>query len=453
MLTHTELGDNYKDEELINRIVDLTASPHSVDFYKKAIRVLGWDLVNLEFREVAGWVNEGKDIDPAKVLTSLLNKAMQDIKIEPKKKSPFCPSKEILMQCFSISRPPAIESDNGAIDAPYSTGRKAFPTSTYLSPRFFTLSSNKAKSDKVIIDIPVGNGEKVSMEFLRGKRQAGKEAEELGLLNAEHRRILGALDAIWAEQGSLVKGGLCFCLPSVYRVAELLGWKKLGGSTLVHLTDKIAHLQARSFYNLTTQTEFRFISMKTIFRPKGSKQSNYIEIYFSPEHSDFLKNKWTVSRSTESLTMKSEIGVLLKDYLEPILISKYPHPHKIELINLIDELNLSVAAWHGEKKQRKQKFMVPIKEVNKQRTADGRYFDLKIIQGENREDFMLEARLTKEYVLLEEEQKKEITLKVCDNRNNPYGPDPEPLRKQPCLLWLAFALQNLAIKKQSENSI
>lgn len=414
MLTHQLNGNgNDKDELLIQEIIGLTGSNHSHDFYKKSIRVLGWERTRMEFREVAGWVNEGKDIDPAKVLTKLLSDAIKEYdQEEPKKRSPFCPSKEIVMQCFSNSRAPTSQ-DDGAIKSPFSISQKAFPTPTYISPRFFTLSSNKVKSDEVTVYIPVDGGVMVPTKILRGKRQRSKDAEELGLLNAEHARILDALNRIWVEQGCLIKGGLCFCLASVYRVAQLLGWKKFGGSTLVHLTDKISHLLSRPFYFLEKDREFSFLSMKTVFKPKGSKQNNFIEIYFSPEHSDFLRNKWTVRRSTNSLSIKSEVGWLLKVYLEPILISKHSKkdhtPYKIELFNLIDELNLPPAAWHYVKKLRRQQFKAAIREINRHTTVDGKYFDLKITQGSNPDDFLLEARLTGEPIFIEE-NKKQLTL-------------------------------------------
>src|SRR5437879_2163001 len=68
---HMNPADSEREAALIDRILKLTQSPQSVAFYRKAIAALGEGIVDEEYGELRGQVNE-----PSRYFTALLRKRL-----------------------------------------------------------------------------------------------------------------------------------------------------------------------------------------------------------------------------------------------------------------------------------------------------------------------------------------------------------------------------------------
>ena len=61
---------------LLNNIVSITKDKKSLNFWKKAIKTLGENIVEAELGELKYQIHQGKIKYPAKYLTTLLKKQM-----------------------------------------------------------------------------------------------------------------------------------------------------------------------------------------------------------------------------------------------------------------------------------------------------------------------------------------------------------------------------------------
>src|SRR5476649_2949797 len=68
------LAETSQLDELIERILQLTKSPQSIPFYRRAIQTLGLGLVDSELGELRYRLHSGEVKDPAKYFTALLKK-------------------------------------------------------------------------------------------------------------------------------------------------------------------------------------------------------------------------------------------------------------------------------------------------------------------------------------------------------------------------------------------
>ena len=414
-------------DDLINRIVGVTKSPQSIPYYRQAIERLGPGIVEAEFGELRYQLKLGEIEDPARYLTKLLKNQMESAsESDPKMHNGSDKSRllddgkkeniqshlnssplELFEELRTIPTRKGEGVDQTAMELPYSS--KTIPWATFIGPDFFTLSTNKAKSDQVMAKFHVKGGEVKRVPMIRGKYFA--QDEPRGILTAEEGRILGALESIWVEQGchfaKFENGAVtCICRAAVREVAHLLGWEQFGGKDLAHLKRKIINLKVKPYYlDLEAVEEFRLAGIKgygfalvdgveLVEKAKHNREHTVLFIRFSDPYSRQLLARRVVSRPKEMLTMRGEIAFLLRLYLEPILISRgVGGEHAIELQNLIQVLHLPAAGWHKYKSRRKTQFSKAMQELGGMTTTAGLAMDLQIEQGLNPKDFMLVARL------------------------------------------------------------
>ena len=411
--------------DLIERILELTNSAQSIPFYRKAIEMVGSGLVESELGELRYQMKLGEVEDPARYFTKLLKERMpvgKEAKTNPIPTPNLAAAKvaaqtpdtylspsplELFEELRTIPAKKGEKIDETAMDMPYSN--KTIPWATFIGPDFFTLSTNKAKSDQVMAKFHLLEGEAKLVPMLRGKYFPKDEAR--GILTAEEGRILGALESLWTDQGChyarFENGAVtCICRAPIREVARLIGWETFGGYNQNYLKRQIINLKTKPYYlDLEAVEEFRLAGLKgygfslvdgveLIDKVKHNREHTVLMIRFSDPYSRQLLARRVVSRPKEMLKMRSEMAFLLRLYLEPILISRgVGGEHAIELQNLIQVLHLPAAGWHKYKSRRKTQFSKAMQELGGMKTTNGLSIDLKIDQGQNAKDFMLIAKL------------------------------------------------------------
>jgi hypothetical protein len=423
---------------LIERILGLTNSPQSVPFYRKAIQELGEGIVEEEYGELRYRMHSGAVNDPAKYFTSLLQKRLSTAKCGPLSEvdtasalalNPSCEvqqredlnceshgSAQLNLQSHSIRsvtdlftelapirRKRILVGKSGAMKLPYSA--KTIPWTTFIGPDFFTLSTNKAKSDRVMARFRVLGGHVTEVPLIRGR--LFPRDEERGILTAEEGRILGAMEWFWVDQGcqySRFGNGAvsCYCEVPVRSLARLLGWESFGGRDLAHLKRKAINLKMKAYYlELDAVEELKRAGLKgygftlidgfeLIEKTRHRLEQTTFRISFSDPFSRQLLARRVVSRPKEMLKLRSELAFVLRLYLEPILIGRgIGRDHSIELLNLIRILNLPNAGWHRFKSRRKAIFARAFEELSGMKTSDGHIMEVKLRQGLNRADYLL----------------------------------------------------------------
>ena len=436
-------------DDLVERIVKATRSRHSVPFYWRVIRQLGDSIVEEELGELRYRMRTGEVRDPAKYFTKLLlnrvcelgsavdppreavedeNNGSKDLSKsrggrtsagQPRRLTSYASASgsDLLSELRPLSTPATMPSLPAAMEPPYS--RKAVPWATFVGPEFFTLSTNTAKSDRVIARFRALGGGVTEIPMIRGR--LFPQDEERGILTAEHGRILGAIECLWVEQGCQYarfgNGSVsCFCRVPIRRLAQLLGWEAFGGRDLAYLKRKTINIKVTGYYlELEAVEELRSAGLKgygfslidgfdLVDRKRYRLEQTTFRVLFSDPYSRQLLARRVVSRPKEMLKMRSELAFLLRLYLEPILVSRgVEGEHSIELLNLIRVLNLPAAGWHRFKSRRKAIFAKAIRELQDMKTVDGCGIDIEIQQGLNQRDFMFVARL-----MLNEKQQSSI---------------------------------------------
>ncbi len=414
-------NDDAAVQDLIERILEVTQSPESTAFYGKAIILLGSDTVELELAEVRYRARMNQIDSAARYLTTLLKKRMDEmqqqsapvvVQTSAPQNSYFSPSQESL---FLELKPSNLTVDDSGTDKtmsiPYS--KSGIPWVTFIGPDFFTLSTNKTKSDKVMAKFRSMDGQTTMIPVIRGR--LFPDDDERGILTAEHGRILGALESTWITEGckytEFGNGTVtCYCDVSIRRLADLLGWQEFGGWQLRHLKRRVVDLKVMPYYlDLDAVKEFKAAGLKgygftllgditLIDKKENGLSETIVKIKFSDTFSRQLLARRTVSRPRELLTHRSEIAFLLRLHLEPILISRNGESYEIALIKLIESLNLPQAKWHRVKSKRKQQFEKAIRELNGRKTIDGKEISVRIDQGKNSNDFVLSAQLRGEVI-------------------------------------------------------
>lgn len=295
------------------------------------------------------------------------------------------------------------------MEIPYS--KETISWATFISANFFTLSTNKAKSDVVQAKFRTMDGEVTVIPMLRGRVKP--KGEERGILTVEHGRILAAIKNIWVSpktpQYVYSDTGVigCFCLVSIRELACLLGLTDFGGQQLVQLTDKVFDLRNRSYYLDWASLGFRnainrgVSLLEKVELAEGTRRGQMqtvLKVEFSPQLSSWLVNRNVVSRPKELPHIRSELGFLLRLYLEPILFSLDGAVYSKTLSDLVDELALPPAGWHKLKAFRRRMFEKALKSMGTQKTTDGRQIIFGIEEGLT--DWLLTARLEGAPVLL-----------------------------------------------------
>ncbi len=402
---------------LIDEILELTKDHKSRPFFEKALRELGEPVLAEEFGELKYQIQTRQVHNPAKYLTALLKKRLNQIKGK-EKQNPAAPKKKIntyfeetQLTLFSSFRPVKEEGevDQGKMAVPY--GKEIIPWATFISSSFFTLSTNKAKSDRVQAKFRSLDGEVSVIPLFRGRIKPN--GQERGVLTAEHAKILAAIESLWVDQdcprNKYPSGAVtCFCYVSIRELARALNWKTFGGKDLTWLTDMVYDLKTKPYYldltslNLKNINGYGFSLLGDVELAEGKKRGQpetVLKVKFSTPLSVQLLDRHAVSRPKELPHIHGELAFLIRLFIEPILIGLDGVEYNKTLTDLIKELSLPVAAWHHDKSGRKSVFGKAIKELNKQKTADGKPIIVSIEKGLY--DWMLSARLGGEEKCLE----------------------------------------------------
>lgn len=393
---------------LLNEIINITKDHKSKNFWLKAINILGESRVEMELGELKYQMRMGNVEQPAKYLTTLLQKQIQG-QGKPtqrnntqgeKLKTYFEETQLVLFKNLQPIKPKGdVEQQEMVI--PY--GKKNIPWTTFLGPSFFTLSTNKAKSDKVTTTFRTLDGQVTTVFITRGRIKPG--AEERGILTAEHAKILAALKNVWAQQGCLYNGypdgaKICYCYISARELAKLLGWKSFGGRDLLWLTDRVYDLKTKPYYlhiselGLKNITGYGFSLLENVTLADGKKKGQDETVFcieFSVPLSIQLLNRRAVTKSKGMLSIRNELATLLWLYLEPILISLDGKEYSKQLKDIINDLQLPKASWHNRMYERKRVLEKALKEINGKYIADGRKMAIGLEKGFF--DYMLIARL------------------------------------------------------------
>ena len=191
---------------LIDEIIGVTKDPKSKPFLEKALRKLGEPAVAEEFGELKYQMKTRQVHNPAKYLTTLLKKQLDKNGGDKEKQNPPAPQEKLKtyfedtqLTLFTNFRPIKEEGevDQGKMAVPY--GKEIIPWATFISSSFFTLSTNKAKSDKVLAKFRTLDGGVSIVPLVRGRIKPGDR--ERGIPTAEHAKILAAIESIWVKQG------------------------------------------------------------------------------------------------------------------------------------------------------------------------------------------------------------------------------------------------------------
>jgi len=403
---------------LIDEIIGVTKDPKSKPFLEKALRELGEPVVAEEFGELKYQMKTRQIHNPAKYLTTLLKKQLDKVGGDKEKQKAPAPQEKIKtyfedtqMTLFANFRPIKKEGEveQGVMTVPY--GKEIIPWATFISSSFFTLSTNKAKADKVLAKFRTLDGDVSVIPLIRGRIKPGDQ--ERGILTAEHAKILAAIENIWVQQGSrkntYPSGAVtCYCYVSIRELAKALNWKTFGGEHLTWLTSMVYDLKTKPYYldltglNLKNITGYGFSLLGDVELAEGKKRGQtetVLNIKFSTPLSVQLLDRHTVSRPKEMAYIHSELAFLIRLFIEPILIGLNGGEYNKTLTDLIKELSLPSAAWHNDKSGRKNVFGKAIKELNAQKTVDGRPMIVSIEKGLY--DWMLTAKLGGEEKCLE----------------------------------------------------
>jgi hypothetical protein len=396
------------DSYLIDEILELTKDHKSRPFFEKALRELGEPVLAEEFGELKHQVRTGSVRNPAKYLTTLLKKRLG--KNEPQRQLQKTGPEKIRtyfedtqMTLFANFRPVKEEGEvaQGAMDKPY--GKEIIPWATFISSSFFTLSTNKAKSDRVLAKFRSMDGDVSVVPLLRGRIKPGDR--ERGIPTAEHAKVLSAVESLWVQQGcqrnKYPNGAVsCFCYVSIRELAKALNWKTFSGRNLTWLTSMVYDLKTMPYYldlsemNLKGIHGYGFSLLGDVELAEGKKRGQpetVLKVKFSTPLSVQLLDRHAVARPKELAHIHSELAFLIRLFIEPIIISLDGNEYNKTLTDLIKELSLPAAGWHSHKGKRKQIFEKAVKELNTQKTAEGRPIIVSIEKGFY--DWMLVARL------------------------------------------------------------
>ncbi len=414
---------NEQENYVLDKIIEITKDTKSRKFWKKAIKKIGPNKVELELGELKIQVNEGRFKDKTiknkgAYLTTLLKKQMNNTVPTPKtskeKKDKMTPYENTQRDLLKHLMPKEKREEKDIIEAykmnpPYSD--KYIPQPTFIGPQFFTLSSNKNKSDTVMAKFVTKEGT-FNVPLTRGKVDK-KSEEEFGILTVRHKKILDALKVAWTRKGGDwfqdSKGNYyCKVVVAARELANILKWKKFGGNTIIYLKGSIQRIKASPYgvdiknsdISIPGVKNYHFSlidSFSSITLEKDGQETTYFSVVFSSTVSWQLIRRKAVSRSLTMLEVKSELTHLIWSYVEPTL-RKYGKVN-INLSTLIEVLQLPEANWHEKKRFRKRQFKKAIKELNGQKLADGRRISASIEEG--LQDYVLVVTFSKTAIIEE----------------------------------------------------
>lgn len=396
---------------LIEEILRVTGDTKSRAFWEKAIRLLGENVVAEEFGELKYQMQTKTIREPRKYLTTLLKSRLKAHEAgQNKQQQPAIPEKlktyfeENQMALFANLAPQLTggQAEKKEMVNPYS--KDTIPWATFISSNFFTLSTNKAKSDVVQAKFRTADGSVTVIPMIRGR--AKPKGEELGIPTVEHGRILAAIENIWAQQGCPYhtypdsKAVICFCFVSIRELARLLGRTNFGGRDMVQLTNKVWNLKNMAYYldlsavGLKHAVNRGFSLLHSVELAEGMKHGQMetiLKVEFSTQLSSQLLGRRAVSRPKQLAHIQSELGFLIRLHLEPILYGLDGASYSKTLQDLVKDLALPPAPWHKYKSKRREVFQKALKSMRHQKTTDGREIIIDIEEGLT--DYLLTARL------------------------------------------------------------
>ena len=387
---------------LLSQIIKITKDETSNEFWNKAIRILGPNKVEMELGELKYQLRIGQVKHPAKYLTKLLKNQMSDTPItksNPSRTYLEDTPQDLLRHLMPREIPLEEAGETKKMPVPYS-GRN-IPWPTFIGPEFFTLSTNKNKSDKVKATFRGLNSSILEAPLIRGRIKPG--SKEYGIPTAQHMKVLAALELAWSQKncdfteysnGTLV----CYVRVSARELANLMEWKNFGGRDLKRLINLITDLKSMPYYILLEELNikglkgygFYLLSDISLINKKtrGGEETIFYVSFSAPVSYQMLQ-KHAVVRARQLTHLRSELASLLWLYLEPNLRSH--NETYINLSNLIKVLQLPKARWHKSKFERKRQFEKAVKELDGQRLADNRKMIVGIKKG--LQDWQLVARL------------------------------------------------------------
>lgn len=392
---------------LIKRILEVTKSPQSENFYRNTIKLLGEGIVDMELGELKYQINTGNVQHPGRYFTKLLQDQLNKYGKDAKKIIPKDTYQELTQQdLFKHLQPKEIPKDlqrkEKQMPHPYFRGQIPFPT--FIGHEFFTLSSNKKRADTVIYKTETADRKQIEIILIRGK--ITPKGKSRGISTVYHGRLFVALIKAWTEGDSDFfehkdSTKLCFVRVSARQLAQYLGWEGFGGSKLTYLKNSLEELRSYPYYFQLEELDiglkgFGFYligDFRIIDTEKERTAETIFEVVFSSTVSWQLLNRHTVTRSDELISIRNEIGWKLRLYLEPRLIALRDNYFNINLKNLIKELQLPKAGWHKFKSQRKREFLKAAKESNNSKITDKRTIKINIGLNKDKSDYKLSAFL------------------------------------------------------------
>jgi len=401
-----------QEKYVLSEIIRITGDSKSRTFWIKAIKEIGCSRVEQDLGELKYQTHKEEKRNPGAYLTTLLKQRMNLNTTAGKKATLTKPAEklntyfektqqDLFHHLMPIPIPKDEKGESGNMPTPYSG--KNIPWPTFIGPEFFTLSTNKKKSDAVMYTPRSKEGAGPAIALIRGKISPDSK-REYGIPTTHHWKVFSALQLAWSQEkckfsqydnGTLV----CFIVVAAKELARLLGWKHwqhLGKNDLRWLKDIVTDLKSMPYYLRWENKEglegygFYLVGdVSLINRKTSAGHETLFNVSFSSTVSWQLLERHAVIRPKQMLYVKSELASLIWLYLEPNLRAN--DKACINLSNLIKVLNLPEASWHKYKSQRKREFTKAIKEINGQRLADGRKMIVTIEKGLN--DYQLAAHL------------------------------------------------------------
>lgn len=398
---------------LLEQILELTGDRKSTAFFKKVIKNLPEGVVAGLIGDLKHQIHKGAVRNPAKYLTAMCKKEMSLGKAEVTrenvlKTSGFSPLPKLnshrcnnQTELFAELKPRLKKEGEPGTPAKMTTcySFKHVPWISFLGPEFFTLSTNRVKSDKVLARFSTFGGDDRLVPVLRGKFFPGDS--DRGILTAEHARILLALEDMWLEQ-SMAHGydfvvydetGAChcYCVVSIRELAKRMGWKSFSGQILTHLKRKVMDLSVFGYYLDLDSVEglnfkgygFSLLSEVVIMPDKkeGVKGEATLKVSFSDPISRQLINRRAVSRPKEMMRHRGELALLLRMEFERALMGSEYYERTLKELILI--LHLPATAWHEYASLRKRQFDKAVKELNMCHLVDGRKWQVTLVKTDD----------------------------------------------------------------------
>lgn len=413
------MNDEQDVEFFLEEVVQYLNDPGVRTATAKAIEIHGLDVIREAFGDVRTQIGSRIETrDPIrnppgyflKTLKMLRQSNTQAAGTYPKDKSVFYDKLE--EHLHTTIKTPLVADDiikfDGAMMAPYST--QGIPWPTALGPEFFTLSTNKKKSDEVLTAIRLSSGKRFLVPMTRGKSFSNDQ--EWGILTAEDNRIIKAMVIMWAEDGCQHTRGKvewCFVKFSVRRMARIMGYTNFGGRDQVRLARRLKRMATVSYYiDLAGVPGFEAFDKKIytinfIDAPQFNETAveGHREISVSIKFSEFLSQMFigrkTVTRSKELVLQKNEIALLVQEYIESRVRENDSDQDgfRVALATLINRLHLPKAKWHGVRSRRIKNFKRAVEEVNGSTTWEGDAFFASIDENVGGPDALLRVKRTR----------------------------------------------------------